>query len=255
MSDAAIDRIWPSPASALDDAALLEQTAFPADRVWMRVNFIASIDGAGTREGRSGSLGDTADRRMFDLLRRPADVVLVGAGTLRDEGYGGFRLDEESAAWRTDAGMPAHPVLATVSGSLSLDPASELFTDAPVRPIVYTTASAPADRRKALSTVADVVTVGESAVDFAALRDDLAARGRRRIHSEGGPALFGAMLAAGAADALHLTLAPSLDSGDATRIASGPFAPTGARLASVLRAGDELLLHYLLSQAGVPGRG
>ena len=83
------------------------------DRPGVRANFIASADGAATREGRSGSLGDAADRRMFELLRREADVVLVGAGTLRDEGYGGFRLDDASAAWRVGAGMPAHPVTPT----------------------------------------------------------------------------------------------------------------------------------------------
>ncbi len=88
MSDTpSIDRIWPDPESGLDDAALLALTAFPADRTWLRVNFISSIDGAATRHGLSGGLGDDADHRLFALLRRSADVVLVGAGTLRDEGY------------------------------------------------------------------------------------------------------------------------------------------------------------------------
>jgi len=244
MSD--IDVLWPAPATDLDDAALLALNAFPADRPWLRVNFISSIDGAATRNGLSGGLGDDADHRLFDLLRRPADVVLVGAGTLRDEGYGGLRVDEASVAWRTDAGMPPHPVLAMISRSLSLDPASPLFADAPVRPIVYTVASAPADRREALAVVAEVVTVGETDADLIRVREDLAARGLHRIHSEGGPHLFGELLAAGAVDALHLTLAPTVDSGDAGRIARGPVAPRGARLASVLRSGDELLLHYLL---------
>lgn len=244
--DATIDRIWPDPASDLDDEALLAQTAFAEGRTWLRANFVASIDGAATRHGLSGGLGDAADRRLFELLRRPADVVLVGAGTLREEGYDGLRVSEASVAWRTDAGMPPHPVLATVSRSLSLDPASPLFTEAPARPIVYTVASAPAERREALATVADVVTVGDTDADLGRLRDDLAARGLHRIHSEGGPHLLGSLLSAGAVDALHLTVAPTLDSGDAGRIARGPYAPAGAQLASVLRAGDELLLHYLL---------
>ena len=246
MSDTpSIDRIWPDPESGLDDAALLALTAFPADRTWLRVNFISSIDGAATRHGLSGGLGDDADHRLFALLRRSADVVLVGAGTLRDEGYGGLRVDDASVAWRTDAGLPPHPVLATISRSLSLDPASPLFADAPERPIVYTVASAPDDRRDALAGVADVVTVGETDADLVRVREDLAARGLHRIHSEGGPHLFGALLAAGAVDALHLTLAPTVDSGDAGRIARGPVAPRSARLASVLRSGEELLLHYL----------
>jgi len=245
-SDAVIDRIWPDPASALDDDALLAQTAFPGGRLWLRANFISGADGAATREGRSGGLGDPADRRLFALLRRPADVILVGGGTLRIEGYDGMRVDDASVAWRTDAGMPPHPVLATVSARLDLDPASPLFTDAPVRPIVFTVASAPRERRNALSRVAEVVEIGETDADLQCLRDDLAGRGLLRIHCEGGPHLFGALLAARLVDALHLTLAPSLDSGDAGRIARGVPAPTDARLASVLRSGDELLLHYLL---------
>lgn len=243
----AIDRVWPDPASDLSDADLLAHVRFPSQRSWLRANFISSIDGAATRDGRSGGLGDAADRRMFELLRYEADVVLVGAGTLRDEEYGAFRLSAEAAAWRTARGMPAHPVLALVSRSLALDPASPMFADAPVRPIVYTVASAPHDRRDALSRVADVVTAGESDADLRAVREDLVARGLRRIHSEGGPHLFGALLAAGVVDALHLTLAPTLEVGGAGRIARDALtAPVGAHLASVLRSGDELLLQYLL---------
>ncbi|MGB3375576.1 MAG: pyrimidine reductase family protein [Microbacterium sp.] len=251
MSDAAIDRIWPDPASDLDDAALRTVTAFPADRTWLRMNFIASLDGAATQDGRSGGLGDPADRRMFDLLRREADVVLLGAGTARIEGYGGMRLSDEEAAWRTDAGLAPQPTFALVSRSLELDPASPIFTDAPTRPIVYTVASAPVARREELAQVADVVVTGDEDADGSRIRQDLADRGLHRIHSEGGPHLFGAMLAAGAVDALHLTLAPSLEVGRAGRIArpvipDAPSLPAQASLATVLRAGDELLLHYLI---------
>ncbi|MFJ4044266.1 dihydrofolate reductase family protein [Microbacterium sp. NPDC089987] len=244
-----IDRIWPSPAAALDDDALLDATRFPDEGTWMRVNFISSLDGAATRDGASGGLGDAADRRLFALLRRAADVVLVGAGTLRDEEYDGLRVDDASVAWREAAGMPAHPALAMISRGLSVDPDSSLFVDAPVRPIVYTVSSAPDARREALQPVADVVTVGETDADPRRIRDDLTARGLRRIHAEGGPHVFGALLAAGVVDALHLTLAPTLEAGDAGRICRGETQgrlPTAARLETVLRAGDELLLHYLL---------
>lgn len=252
MSDAAIDRVWPEPASDLDDAALLKATAFPPGRTWLRMNFVSSLDGAATHAGRSGGLGDAADRRMFDLLRRPADVVLLGAGTARIEGYGAMRLSDEEAAWRVDAGLPAQPAFALVSRSLDLDPESPIFRDAPVRPIVYTVASAPSARRESLARVADVVEAGEEDADGLRIRRDLADRGLHRIHSEGGPHLFGAMLAVGAVDGLHLTLAPSLEVGTAGRIArpviaDAPSLPAQARLASVFRAGDELLLHYLLS--------
>jgi len=242
---ATIDSLWPEPATALDDDRLLELYAPPADRTWLRMNFVASLDGAATRDDRSGGLGGGGDHRVFDLLRRHADVVLVGAGTVREEGYGAMRLGDDAAAWRIDHGMPAHPVFALVTRRLDLDPASPVFTDAPVRPIVYTISAAPADRRAALSAVADIVDAGEAEVDPTRVRDDLAGRGLPRIHAEGGPSLLGAFLVAGAVDELCLTLAPTLEAGGAGRIAHDPrSAPTGMSLAGVLRSGDELLLRY-----------
>ncbi|WP_306231921.1 pyrimidine reductase family protein [Agrococcus beijingensis] len=241
-----IDRLWPDPAADLDDEALLATYAFPADRPWLRMNFISSLDGAATRQGRSGFLGDDADRRVFDLLRREADAVLVAAGTVRTEGYGAMRLDAAAIAWREAHGLPAQPVFVLVSRSLDLDPDASVFTRAPMRPIVVTVDEAPADRRATLTAVADVVTAGAGSVDPARLRAELASRGLQRVHAEGGPTLFGSFLAGGGVDELCLTLAPALEAGDAVRIAhSAVAAPTEMRLSSVLRAGSELLLRYV----------
>jgi len=239
-----VDRLWPEPAQNLDDEDLLRAYAFPREP-WLRMNFISSIDGAATRDGLSGGLGDDADRRVFDLLRRPAHAVLVAAGTVRAEGYEAMRLDPASVAWRTERQLPPHPVFAIVTRSLDLDARSPLFADAPVRPIVYTVASAPEERRTVLDRVADVMTLGDDTVDLASVVSDLAARGHRHVHSEGGPNLFGTALAQGVVDELCLTLAPTLDGGTARRIAASTEAsPTPMRLVSALRAGDELLLRY-----------
>ncbi|MFC4140044.1 MULTISPECIES: pyrimidine reductase family protein [unclassified Microbacterium] len=240
-----MDLLWPDPASGLDDEALLALIAMPEGRDWLRMNFIASIDGAATRDGRSGGLGDAADRRLFDLLRRPADAILLGAGTARIEGYGGMRLDAASVAWREARGLAAHPTFVLISRSLHLDPASPIFTEAPVRPIICTVVGAPARR---LADVADVIVCGEGDVDPLRVRAELADRGLRHVHGEGGPHVFGSFLAAGAVDALHLTIAPTLEGGASGRITSGATAsPTGMHLASVLRAADELFLHYARS--------
>ncbi len=242
---ARIDRLWPEPAEDLDDDALVATYAFPEEPTWLRVNFVSSLDGAATRDGRSGGLGDDADHRVFDLLRRPADVVLVGAGTVRTEGYGAMALDDAAVAWRREHGLPPQPVFALVSRRLDLDPGSAVFADAPMRPVVYTVTAADAERRAALSEVADVVDAGQTEVDLTAMKQDLASRGLARIHSEGGPTLFGALIAQGVVDELCVTAAPTLESGDAPRIAVGsPSCPTDMALAAVLRAGDELLLRY-----------
>lgn len=245
---ARIDRLWPDPADDLDDEALLAGYAPPAWS-WLRMNFIASLDGAATRAGRSGGLGDAADARVFDLLRWGADAIVVGAGTIRDEGYGAVRLPPPAVAWRVAHGYPAQPTFALLSRALDLDPAADVLAAAPVRPIVYTVADAPPERRAALERVADVVSAGEAGapgVDVRRVRADLAARGLSRLHAEGGPSAFGAFLAADAVDELCLTLAPSLQAGRAGRIAtSAGEVPTGMALRQVLRAGDELLLRYV----------
>jgi riboflavin biosynthesis pyrimidine reductase len=235
---ARIDRIWPDPAAQLSDDELLADL----DHEGVRVNFVSSVDGAATRDGRSGGLSGAADKRYFELLRRVADVVLVGAGTVRTEGYGAMRVPDASVRWRVAHERGEHPVFAIVSGSLDLDPASAIFAEAPVRPVILTTSRARGAAR--FEAVADVVVAGDAEVDGALAVAALRERGLRRVLCEGGPTLFGAMLAADAIDELCLTVEPSLESGDAPRIAHGEVAARGMSLAGVLRSGSTLLLRY-----------
>src|SRR5690606_21607809 len=139
------------------------------------------------------------------LLRRWADVILLGAGTARAEGYGAMKLPDDAVQWRIEHGLAPQPVFALVSRHLDLDPASPIFADAPVRPIIFTVASAPPAQRDAPSSVADVIDTGDAIVDPGIVRTQLYARGLGRIHGEGGPTLFGTFLAAGAVDELCLT--------------------------------------------------
>lgn len=55
---------------------------------------VASLDGATAVEGVTAKLGGPGDQRIFFLLRSVADVILVGAQTVRAEGYGPPRLDD-----------------------------------------------------------------------------------------------------------------------------------------------------------------
>ncbi|MCU1447259.1 pyrimidine reductase family protein [Cryobacterium sp.] len=217
----------------------------------LRVNFISSLDGAATHDGLSGGLGDDADRLVFDTLRMLSDVILVGAGTVRAEGYGGIRFTDDAVAWRLAHGLPEHPPVAIVSGRLDLDATHPVFTRAASRPMVITHAGAPADRRAALAEVADVLVCGDSAVDHALMVTTLTERGYPQVLCEGGPGLFGSLLAADRVDELCLTLAPLLESGRAPRIAGAREAsPRRMRLAHALPAGDTLLLRYLRAAVG-----
>ena len=248
----------PAPSWPLSDAQIVE--SLRSSEPVLRVNFVSSVDGAVTHDGRSGGLSNDADKRYFELLRRVSDVVLVGAGTVRDEGYGGMRVSDESARWRVADGMPPHPVFAIVSGSLDLDPESGIFTNAPVRPIVFTTSQGVArdgERAAALAAVADVVVadvVADSGADASAgaarvhgptIVRTLHERGLGNVLCEGGPHLFGSLLADGVVDELFLTVSPTLEAGDAARITAGELAATASlTLASVLASGSTLLLRY-----------
>ncbi|WP_223691458.1 pyrimidine reductase family protein [Leifsonia poae] len=248
MSEPGITRLFPLPAvDGLGDAQIAElYTAGAERRPWLRVNFVTSVDGAATHQGLSGGLSDDADKRVFAILRRLCDVVVVGAGTVRAEGYSAMRVDAASERWRTENGMSPHPVFAIVSAGLDLDPASPIFADAPNRPIILTTERSRPQAREALADVADVAICGRDRVEADALVRVLGERGLGRIHCEGGPHLFGDLIAAGTLDELCLTVSPRLEAGVASRISAGasPIVPVGLRLAHTLLSGDTLLLRY-----------
>lgn len=197
---------------------------------FIRVNFVTSIDGAVSVDGRSGGLGTPADRQVFRILRDLADVVVVGAGTARSENYGAAHTDSHTRTRLYHHGFGgnidgAAPRIAVVSGSANLDPASRLFTDTGARPIILTTAAAPAERKRALTDAGgEVVEAGDSGVTAAGLCAALERLGLRRVLCEGGPALFGDLIAARAVDELCLTVSPMLVGGTAGRIAVSPNA-------------------------------
>lgn len=221
--------------------------AYPDGRTWVRGNMISSVDGAATVDGRAGGLGNDADRALFQVLRGLADVILVGAGTARAEKYGPVERGEE---WdRLRAGRSSVPPIAVVTGSLALDLAGPLFTDAPsdARTIVVTTERASPDRRAAAAAAGvDVVMAGRDAVDLHAALAALQARGHRRILCEGGPHLLAEVVAAGLLDELCLSVSPCLLAGDAQRILNGtPLpAPAPLHLTQVLEDDSFLFLRY-----------
>jgi 5-amino-6-(5-phosphoribosylamino)uracil reductase len=225
-----VRRLLPSPA---DRVALID--AYPplparGGRPSVRVNMIASVDGATAVEGASGGLGGPADRAVFLHLRSLADLVLVGAGTVRAEGYGPPHLPSELQAARRERGQEPLPRLAVVSRSCLLDWDAPVFRDPGPRPIVVTTEEAPAGRRAAASAVADLLTAGREDVDLAAALSALGAGGADAVVAEGGPHLNGSLAGAGLVDELCLTIAPRLVGGDSTRIVAGPALPGGAPL-------------------------
>jgi 5-amino-6-(5-phosphoribosylamino)uracil reductase len=194
----------------------------------MRVNFIASLDGAITVGGVSEWLGSPGDRRIFRLLRALADVVLVGHGTSSNEGYGPITADSALGRLRTSLGRPATAPIAVVSRRASLAPDDRLVA-APSPTICVTCEAADPDRRAALEAAGvRVLVCGDDVVDLPTALDRLADLGLEQVLCEGGPTLLFAAMTAGVVDELDMSIAPALVGGE-HRLLPGPL-PTAQRL-------------------------
>lgn len=201
-------RLSPEPETEVTDDDLPSAFDFPVagawpGDTWVRGSMVSTLDGVMRgADGTSRSIASSADQRVFSRLRLGADVVLVGAGTLRDEDYHPSRLP-----------------IAIVTASLRLPLTLRLFAlrtpDTP-RPLVLTTESSRDAAPAELLELADVIACGVESVDLGAAVGALAACGLRRIHCEGGPRLLGDLAAAGLLDELLLTLTPVLHGGPAS---------------------------------------
>ena len=218
----------------------------PQPKPHVRANFILSADGAATFNGVTEPLATPADRNVFRTVRGLADVILVGAGTVRAEGYGPARPTAERRARRLAEGYAEVPTIAVVSRSLDLDLSSRFFTEAAVPPIVITFSGAPAQQLDALHEIADVLVAGETSVDLRAALQVLHHRGLTRVLTEGGPLLFGELIAANLVDELCLTLSPVLAGAGHLSMASGPAidVPHWMSLVHVLEEDGALFLRY-----------
>ena len=203
---------------------------------------VTSVDGATAREGVSRPLSSDNDRAVFHALRAIADVVLVGAGTVRAERYGPPRTYPERVA----AGRSPAPRLAVVSGRLDLDPDMRMFQNADEPPIVATCASSDAARRERLAGVAELVLAGEHRVELGTLLEHLRTMGAGVVVCEGGGHLNGQLLADGLIDEVCLTMSAQLAGGTSPRaIAAAPELGAPLRLERVLEDDGDLLLRYV----------
>jgi riboflavin biosynthesis pyrimidine reductase len=249
----AVRQLLPTPLEGVDplEAYGTDDRSPVGDRPWVMANMVASTDGATAVDGVSGGLGGDGDLMVFTALRTIADVILVASGTANAERYGPARTDARRTAWRADRGRPPAARIAVVTGSLSIDPQLPLFTDADERhdserPLVLTGRDAPAERRRALAEVAEIVEVGDEGADMPTALRVLRRRGAEVVLVEGGPGLLGQMVTADLVDELCLTLSPVLAGGDSRRVIHG--AEPGLRrlhLDRLLEHDGELFLRYV----------
>ncbi|MDE2126021.1 MAG: RibD family protein [Armatimonadetes bacterium] len=201
------------------------------------INMAATVDGKiviGEPGGTAKGVGGPTDQLLFRRLQRQCDAVLVGASTLR-------------------AGPVLYPpelLRVTVTRSANLPAGNPFFTRRSALALVAAPEEAAAAVRQCVGNGADVLEVGSGEVDLTQLLGILRQTyGRRLLLCEGGPTLNSALIMAGLADELFLTISPKLKGGSGIpSIMAGAGLPPGRvvslDLLSVYADGSELYLRY-----------
>jgi len=236
-------QLLPVPRPVVDDADLESIFVMPPG-LRLRANFIVSVDGAIELDGRSRGLGGPADRAAFMAMRAGADVLLVGAGTVRAENYGPVKLNAATRERRVDRGQSPLPRLAVVSGAADLDLKAKVFSG-DTKPLLLTSAKA-ADSRPDLAEVAEVTVCGDDVVDLSYAFDRLSELGLTRALCEGGPTLLSSLLAHHLVDELCLTISPVMAGPGHRSLTTGHPLPEPAwfELAGLIEGDGMLLTRY-----------
>jgi riboflavin biosynthesis pyrimidine reductase len=238
------------------------------DRPTIIANFVSSLDGVVALGGSEANAGggeisgfSEADRLMMALLRALADVVVVGAGTMRvgrrhvwTAGHIQPALGSEFADWRSEMWLAPQPTTIIVTASGNLD-ATHTALNIKEVPVIIATTPAGAARLAGMQLAphVQVAPVGsEGRVPAGAILEVIRATGARLALCEGGPHLFGELLRARLVDELFLTMAPQVLGRDASLKRLGFTEGTSfaqgrgrwASLSAVRRAGDDLFLRY-----------
>jgi riboflavin biosynthesis pyrimidine reductase len=213
-----------------EDADLSAVYAAP-DQPWLRVNMVSTVDGAATGEdGTSRSINNGVDKVVFDLLRELSDAVVVGAGTVRIEGYAVGRKP-----------------LVVVSRTGSVPPTQRSARSGQV--LMATVSTAPhLEEARSLLGGENVLVLGSHRVDLARMKDELVLRGFRHLLSEGGPHLLRDLLDQGVVDELDTTVVPRMISGSHRRITDGPPVDAPLRLATLVEEDGTLLARWCVEQ-------
>ncbi len=210
-------------------------------RPYVLTNMVASMDGAISVDGVSAGLGGPADFKVFMALRSIVDVIIVGAGTVRDEQYKAPMPGVQAQGLRAERGQAERPLIVVISRSGRLSPDLPLFADPTYRPLVIVGSDADPIALGLLEAKAEIARVSTTGVDPGGVLDDLWNRGHRTALLEGGPSLNGAFIEADCIDEWNLTLSPNLVGGTSTRASRGRTGVLHAFSISHVWTSDELL--------------
>jgi riboflavin biosynthesis pyrimidine reductase len=214
-----------------------------AGRPWVSTNMVMSADGSFASAGLSGGLSSPGDKALFMALRAMADVVLVGASTVRAENYHRPSPLDAAQELRNSKGQEPAPTLAIVTRSMDIGSDVPLLTGSGPAPIIVHPEGQ--NLPDTLATFPEIVAGGpDSGVDVADLVSQFHERGVGGVLCEGGPHLLGQLAAADLIDEFNLTISPRLVGGRMTGLLGGLGAAVDLRLHRVMRDEEHLLLCY-----------
>ena len=217
------------------------------------INMAMTTDGKIATANRAVStFSSKHDFKHLLELRATADAVMSGARTVNEQIVNLGPGPAKFRRLRLQSGLAEYNLRVVVSGSGSINPEAEIFRHR-FSPIIILTTGRVAERKlQRLRAVADAVTArGENEIDFRGAFEWLSEKWNvRRLLSEGGGELNGALFRAGLVNELHLTICPKIFGGrNAPTIADGTgmrnlAGATLLKLKSMKRIGDELFLVY-----------
>jgi riboflavin biosynthesis pyrimidine reductase len=236
-----------SPGDPLSADEVAAAYPWPQDRVWVRAMMVTTLDGAAAgHDGLSGSVSSPADQVVFNAVRRHADAVLIGAGTLRAEQYTPMKAKPADAARREAAGQLPAPVIAVVSASLNLPWDLPVWRESANRPIVITSTHVDPHQLGMARDHASVITMDD--ITPTAIVDALAERKLTRIVCEGGPRLLHDLVAAELVDEADITVSPVFAGTGASPRTPVLAHVSAFRLAQVLQGDGALMMRYLANR-------
>jgi riboflavin-specific deaminase-like protein len=246
-------RLHPEPGELTPEEAttgLRFHELAPPDRPWLVLNMVATLDGRIAIDGRSGAIGNEADREIFHGLRTQADAVMVGAGTIRTERYGRMVRRPDRRDRRVAEGLEADPLSIVVSARLHLPEDLPLLQDEHSTVAILTASDDELPPTPA--RVHHLRGPAGSELELRPLLERLRAEhGVRSILCEGGPSLNESLLREGLVDELFLALAPKLAGGPQfTMLTGDPLAePLLSELVSLYEHESSLFGRYRLQES------
>lgn len=173
-------------------------------RPFVFINAAMSADGKiATIERRQTRISGSLDFDRMDELRASADAIMVGIGTVISDNPSLTVKSKNRMEKRLATGLSEHPVRIVVDSLARTPVDADIFIKGEGKRIIAVSESAPAEKVRRLSKLADIICTGKKDVDLARLLPELKKRGINRLMVEGGATLNWGLISNGLVDEVY----------------------------------------------------